>query len=348
MVLKVTSFAIFCVSLLGGLGGSCEKRETTSEAQKDKPGPEVVLEGVDTSSLTTREKREWSGYVSSQNAPCAEAGTVAKCISDKKNCALCVPAAKYLLKGVRDGQTNEQIDKSYKNRFDPAKVREVKLDDSPSKGPENAAVLVVEWADFECPHCGMMEPMMNKVYSDHKGDTRFAFKFMPLAGHPHGEISARAGFAAFRQGKFWEMHDKMFANQTHLEESDLLSYAKELGLEMTKFLADMKGNEAADRIARDKKLADDLGIKGTPTIYINGRLFEANANPEQSLTDWVNLEIIAKGGTPRSVPGPAVPGPSAAPSLLGSGSAPALKTAAPVGTLAPAPRPKGSGPTSPK
>jgi protein-disulfide isomerase len=318
-------------------GGSCQKTETPPEVTKDHP--EVTLDGVDTSSLTTRERKEWSGYVTKLAAPCPNVGTVAQCITDKKTCAGCTPAAKYLLKSVRDGQTDEQIEKSFKNRFDAGKVREVRLDDSPSKGPENAIVTLVEWADFECPHCGMMEPILGKAFADHKTEARFVFKFMPLGGHPHGEISARAGFAALRQGKFWDMHDKMFRNQSHLEESDLLGYAKEIGLDIAKFTTDMKGNEAADRIARDKKLADELGIKGTPTIYINGRLFEAGANPDQALTDWLNLEVVlvrAGGapvpvvtttGAPTLLPTATASAPSTAPSVRPTATATATATA---------------------
>lgn len=352
MGLKAIS-SVLLVAFAAADGGSCQKTETPPEVTKDHP--EVTLEGVDTSSLTTRERKEWSGYVTKFQAPCANVGTVAQCVTDKKTCAGCAPAAKFLLKSVRDGQTDEQIEKSYKNRFEAGKVREVKIDDSPSKGPENAIVTLVEWADFECPHCGMMEPILGKAFSDHKTEARFVFKFMPLGGHPHGEISARAGFAASKQGKFWDMHDKMFRNQTHLEESDLLGYAKELGLDIGKFTTDMKGNEAADRIARDKKLADELGVKGTPTIYINGRLFEAGANPDQALTDWMNLEVIlVKGGgaapavTTSGAPGllptaavsapasaSATTAPSAKPTATATASASAKPSAAPAGSSKP-------------
>jgi protein-disulfide isomerase len=334
------------VSAFSSLRASCDKGASGSgEVQKDHP--EVTLEGVDTSSLTTREKKEWSGYVTSFAAPCSNVGTVSQCVSEKKSCAACVPAAKFLLKGVRDGQTNEQIEKAYKNRFEAGKVRDVRIDESPSKGPENAALVVVEWADFECPHCGMMEPIMAKAFDTYKSQARFVFKFMPLGGHPHGEISARAGFAAFRQGKFWEMHDKMFRNQSHLEESDLLGYAKELGLDMNKFATDLKGNEAADRIARDKKLADELGVKGTPTIYINGRLFDAGAAPEQALMDWLSLELVLKGA---SAPSPApsiIPtvAPSGTPVLpVASGAASGAASTKPSASAAPSAAPSGKKP----
>jgi predicted DsbA family dithiol-disulfide isomerase len=158
----------------------------------------------------------------------------------------------------------------------------------------------VEFADYECPHCGMMAPIMEKVYAQFPGNARFLYKFMPLSVHPHGEISARAGVAAIRQGKFWEMNEKMFKNQSHLEETNLLDYAKELGMDPVRFKADMNSPETADRLAKDKKLSNDLDIKGTPTIYINGRLFESGANPETSLVEWLSLDLMLRGITQKA------------------------------------------------
>jgi protein-disulfide isomerase len=339
------AISLLLVLSVGLLRASCEKKGDADDVTKEQPI--LTLDGVDTSALTPREKREWSGYVAKLDAPCAGSGTVASCISGKKSCEACVPAAKYLLKSVRDGMTNEQIEKAYQNRFETSKMREVRIEGSPSKGPENASTTVVEFADFECPHCAMMEPAMNKAFAQFGGDARFVFKFMPLGKHAHGDISARAGIAAMRQGKFWEMHDKMFKNQAHLEETNLLDYAKELGLDVAAFKVDMNGPEAADRLAKDKKLADDLVVGGTPTIYINGRLFQANANPEQALTDWITLDLTLKGLTAKPAPAllPA-PGPGPGPGPVAAGSASVAKDAgAPTAKDAgsPMPPPKDAG-----
>jgi protein-disulfide isomerase len=296
------ALSLFLILSVGFFHASCEKKEGADVTKDD--APIVTLPGVDTSSLTPREKREWSGYVTKFDAPCAGAGTVASCMTEKKTCAACPYAAKYILKSVRDGMTNEQVEKAYNNRFKADKVKDARLEDSPAKGAEKGPITVVEFADFECPHCAMIEPILTKIYAQYATDARFVFKFMPLPGHPHGEISARAGFAAHRQGRFWEMHDKMFKNQSHLEETNLMDYAKELGLDLEKFRTDMNGAEATDRLAKDKKLANDLNVGGTPTIYINGRLVDLGANPEQTLQDWLNLEFILLGVSPRAAAAP--------------------------------------------
>jgi protein-disulfide isomerase len=282
------------------LGASCHNQSSGNDVpSKDPQTPavaDVTLPGVDTSALTPREKAEWSTYVSELLAPCSDTPVpIAQCVKENRPCPKCTAGAKYVLKGVRDGQSKDQIDKSYKNRFDPAKIRNVPIDGSPSRGPESAPITVIEFADFECPFCAMFAPVLEKMADERKSHVRFVFKFLPLAGHPHGEIAARAGFAGWQQNKFWEMNHKLFANRDHLEQSDLESYAKDLGLDVGKFKTDMASQAATDRIAQDRKLADSLEVKGTPTIYINGRDYDTH----QDINDWINLELgdPAKPGT---------------------------------------------------
>jgi protein-disulfide isomerase len=267
----------------------------------------VSLPGVDTAALTPREKKEWSSYVSELLSPCSDTPVpIAQCVQEKRNCSRCMAAAKFILKGVRDGMSREQIEKAYHGRFDADKIKNVPIDGSPSKGPDSAPVTIIEFADFECPFCAMMAPQLEKTFAERpKGEIRFVYKFFPLASHQHGELAARAGIAAINQNKFWELHDKMFANREHLEQSDLDSYARELGMNIQKLHDDMQAPATTDRIARDKKLGESLDVKGTPTIYINGRDYD----PRNDINDWLNLETA--GGTPA---------PSASPS--GSGAAP--------------------------
>jgi len=307
---------LFVIAALGSMiaTSACHGQSSAGgETAKDPQTPaDVNLPGVDTSVLTPREKGEWSTYVNEFLSPCADTPVpIAQCVKEKRPCAKCTPAAKYLVKSVRDGQSRDQVEKSYKNRFDAGNIRNVPLDGSPSRGPESAPITIVEFADFECPFCAMFAPVLDKNVEENQGRVRFVYKFLPLSGHPHGEIAARAGFAAFKQGKFWEMDKKMFANREHLEQTDLDSYAKELGLDMSKFRADANSQAATDRIATDKKLADELQVKGTPTIYINGREFDART-AEAGLKEWIAVELSIAGIDAKSpAPAPAASGASA-------------------------------------
>lgn len=283
------------VALLASSGSTCHGQSSSGDVSKDdKPPPNVDLPGVDTSALTPREKAEWSQDVSEFLSPCSDTPVpIAQCVSEKRACNKCLPAAKYVLRAVRDGLSTEQVEKAFHNRFDADKIKNVPIDGSPSTGPESAPVTIVEFADFECPYCGIMAPVLDKLAEDHKTDVRFVYKFFPLGGHPHGEIAARAGIAAWQAGKFWPMHHTLFSNQEHLEQGDLDGYAKDLGLDLGKFHADSTSQLATDRIAQDRKLGDALGIKGTPSIFINGREFD----PHDDLREWIATEL-AMGGAP--------------------------------------------------
>ncbi|MEO7111313.1 MAG: thioredoxin domain-containing protein [Polyangiaceae bacterium] len=313
-------FALFA-ALLASSGSTCHGQSSSGDVSKDdKPPPNVELAGVDTSALTPREKSEWSQYVSEFLSPCSDTPVpIAQCVNEKRACNKCVPSAKFVLKAVRDGMSREQVEKAYHNRFDADKIKNVPIDGSPSRGPESAPVTIIEFADFECPYCGIMAPILDKLGEDHKNDVRFVYKFLPLGGHPHGDIAARAGIAAWQAGKFWQMHHTLFSNQEHLEQGDLDSYAKDLGIDLGKFHADFSSQLATDRIAQDRKLADALGVKGTPTIYINGREFD----PHDDLTEWVNLDLATGGGAPpvaaTTDAGAASPSGSAAPDAGSTG-----------------------------
>lgn len=255
------------------------------------PEQTIELPGVDTHEFTSREKHEFSEYVTQLPAPCKDVAVpIAQCVQEKRACAGCLPAAQAIAKAVRDGMAREQVEAMYKERFDPATSRAIPLAGSPSRGPDDAPVVLVEFADFECPFCQKVAPELDALWEKHKDKVRFVYKFMPLTMHPHGEDAARAAIAAQLQGKFWEMHHQLFANGEHLEEQDLETYAKAIGLDVNKFVADMHSKAVDDRLAADKKLADDLGVKGTPTIYVDGREVETKSD----LSDWIDEEIAAR------------------------------------------------------
>jgi protein-disulfide isomerase len=254
---------------------------------------DVNLTGVDTGSLTAREKKDWSTWVSEMLAPCPnEPVSVAQCVKESRNCSKCLPAARLLLKQVRAGKSRSQAEEAYFARFAADRVKPVDPGDSPSKGPASAPVTIVEWADFECPHCRHASPLLDKLVDTNAGKVRLVYKFYPLQNHVHGESAARAAVAAMKQGKFWEMHHTLFEHQDALEPRDIERYARELGLDMAKFKADWEAEATADRVSRDRKHGDAVALSGTPAIYINGREFDLKKfDMNEDLAEWVALEL---------------------------------------------------------
>jgi protein-disulfide isomerase len=264
--------------------------------------------------------------VSDLLAPCADVPvSIAQCVAEKRACARCVPAAKFVAKGVRDGMASEQIEHAYRERFSADHVRDVPIDGSPSKGggaSATAPVTVVEFADFECPHCRAAVPMIDAAMAAHPGKVHVVYKFVVLPMHVHAEAAAHSAFAAGKQGKFWEMEHLLFDRQDHLEQADLERYARMLKLDVAQWKLDMDSQPAKDRLLQDHKLEDELKLKGTPTIYVNGR--ELDMEEDESLEERIAVEL----GVP----------PLASPSASASASA-APSASAPTASVAPSAKP---------
>jgi protein-disulfide isomerase len=263
---------------------ACAVREVNSASTESL----ISLPGVDTSDFTPREKHEFSRYVRDIPAGCtAVAVPVGQCVLEKRACSSCLPEAQAIAKAVREGMSAEQVERLVKQRFDAASAKKIPLDGSPSRGPETAPVTVVEFADFECPFCQKLAPELDRLWEERRTRLRFVFKFMPLPIHTHAETAARAAVAAQSQGKFWEMERELFASGGRLEAGDIEGYAKGLGLDLDRLRADMASPATTARLQADRKLADDLGVRGTPTLYIDGREFDSKAD----LREWVDGEL---------------------------------------------------------
>jgi protein-disulfide isomerase len=270
---------------------------------------DVTLPGVETSSLTAREKSEWSRSVSELRSPCADQPvSVAQCVSENRACKACVPAAKFLARQVQRGRTRAQVEAVYKARFAADQVKNVELHDSPAKGDPAAPVLLVEFADFQCPACDAARPTLEQVMKKHEGKTRLVFKHFPLSMHQYAEKAARAAVAAQKQGKFWPMYDALFDNQDRLSPAVIDELAKTVGLDVAQFQKDMASEATADAVARDRKQGERLDIQSTPSLFINGRAFPATPDFAEDLAEWIELEIELTAGSAPAAPAPAAPG----------------------------------------
>jgi formate-nitrite transporter family protein len=138
-------------------------------------------------------------------------------------------------------------------------------------GPDDAPVTLVEYGDFECPHCRRAHPIVLEVRRRMGQRLRFVFRHFPLSeAHPHAMHAAEAAEAAADQGKFWEMHDAFFENQEALEDPDLIRYAQELGLDAERVERELESSAHAKRVREQFRSGVRSGVNGTPTFFING------------------------------------------------------------------------------
>jgi protein-disulfide isomerase len=323
---RVASALALCAFLNTKLVTCRSPGESSADASPTRSETkDVTLTGVDTSSLTSREKSEWSRFVSELRSPCADQPvSVAQCVSEGRACKACVPAAKALAKQLQRGRTRQQIEAFYKSRFAADQVKDIPLEDSPSKGDPAAPVLLVEFADFQCPACRGARPIVEEMLKKHEGQTRLVFKNFPLTIHQYGEKLARSARSAQQQGKFWEMYAALFDNQDRISPQVVDELAKGLGLDMAKFQKALDSEAVADAVTRDRKLGESLDIQSTPTLYINGRLFPPTPDFPEDLEDWIQLEVELTGAKPPT------PAPRAAPAAASAAPAPSAAPAASV------------------
>jgi Na+/H+ antiporter NhaA len=139
------------------------------------------------------------------------------------------------------------------------------------RGADQALVTLVEYGDYECPFCGLAEPVIRELLAD-DGDLRYVWRHLPLTDvHPHALLAAEGAEAAARQGSFWPMHDQLLTHQDALTADDLLRYAAQLGLDTGRFTADLRRHAGEAKITEDVDSADLSGVTGTPTFFVNGK-----------------------------------------------------------------------------
>jgi protein-disulfide isomerase len=170
-----------------------------------------------------------------------------------------------------------------------------------SLGPEDAPVTLEEFADFECPPCGLLHPVMKTMEKEFEPRLRVIFREFPLVPtHPHALPAARSAEAAGLQGKFWEMHDLIFESQKiwHGEfdaRPTFEGYAKKIGLDLERFRQDVNGQVVEQRIFLDGKRAHDVGVKGTPTLFLNGREVPFESLAPDKLRALIKAELTSEG-----------------------------------------------------
>ncbi len=174
----------------------------------------------------------------------------------------------------------------------PTDVYKVAVGNAAVKGAKQPKVTIIEFSEFQCPFCGRVMPTIKQILDTYKNDVQIAFKHMPLPFHDHAMDASQAAMAAKAQGKFWEMHDKLFANQQALTRADLDKYAQEIGLDMGKFKADLDSGKYKSDIEADSRYGNQFGARGTPSFFINGRKF-VGAQPFENFKAAIDKEIEA-------------------------------------------------------
>ncbi|HLK21017.1 MAG TPA: thioredoxin domain-containing protein [Bryobacteraceae bacterium] len=263
--MRVYFAALICCAALSAQAPS------TSWQTSDKLG------SIDLSALTPAQKQAVLKITREQDCSCLCGMKVAECVNRDPNCSYSKALTAIAIKGVQEGKSLVEISKLMD--ASPKAHRPKLLEDpvaipvagSPTRGPNDARITIVEFSDFECPYCSIAVGEVNTIMSAYPKDIKLIYKQFPLSMHPHAPMAAAASLAANQQGKFWQMHDALFKNFRKLSRENILALAKEIGLDMTKFIADLDSPKYQAVVQKDVADGETAGVYGTPSFFINGK-----------------------------------------------------------------------------
>ena len=196
-----------------------------------------------------------------------------------------------IMKAAKDKRVEPpQENKPRPGQPDPAANYAVPVDGRPAVGPEDALVTIVEYSDFQCPFCSRVNPTMKQIKETYPKDVRVVFRQLPLGFHDRARPAAKAALAASKQGKFWEMHDALFANQKALDDKALETYASQIaGLNIDQWKKDLADPALETLVKEDETVAAKFGAGGTPAFFVNGR-FLSGAQPFEEFDKLIKEE----------------------------------------------------------
>jgi protein-disulfide isomerase len=305
------AISLWCLALVFGITG-CKHAESTGAAEA--AGTETVAaagtdtakpadpakpaepaaptpkktaglpKGVDAKDLDEAERKVLAEILTEQFDPCGKSRSFHDAL-EAGDCPIAGKLAAKLVQSLQDGLGKRAVVEALLREIERLNtVVVIDTTGAPVKGPADAKVVVVEFSDFECPFCQRaVGPIA--VLQKHYG-FRLNYKNYPLKlSHPNAEGAAKAAWAAHQQGKFWELHDLMFANNLKLDWNSVKGYAAKSGLDMAKFEADFASPAAQKSVDTDVAHGEAAGVDGTPTFFVNGRKAESMMQIEELVRD---------------------------------------------------------------
>jgi protein-disulfide isomerase len=299
-------FRVCAVSLLAAgllLSPACTDRKAGAEAlgpgAASAPtlgGPQgaasagtAPIPGVDLSGFTESEKTSFGRLIQKYPSACGKAHSLEVSVRTDPACRRSMFAVRYIVRLIRAHLLESEVEENFEKRFSSAKSQ-VDIAGAPLRGEPHAPVTLIEFSDFQCPHCKDLQPILERLLDEYRGQVRLYFKNYPITrAHPDAASAAAAAVAAGKQGKFWQFHDRLFGgDQNHEAMSDLEKIAKDLRLDQKRWKGDMEA--AKDFVAKDRTEGEKLEVAATPTLFINGRRY---SGPHQydDIKDWVEEEL---------------------------------------------------------
>lgn len=266
MIARRSLLAAAAACLLAGL---------PSGAAEPGASPAADLPGVDTEGLSPEQKVLLAAWAKDAFCYCGCPHTVAQCLREHGTCRHARRMAALAARLVRAGAKRADLERTLDAYYSSFEKR-VRLDVSgfgPALGNPKAPIAIVEFSDFRCPYCQMVRPRLEAFVQARADRVKLYYKPFPIEGHPGALACAQAGEWARDEGRFWAMHDALFENPEAHTVDDIAELARGAGLEPAELRQAIDGGRYVEKVRASQAEARAAGIKGTPTLFFEGRMF---------------------------------------------------------------------------
>lgn len=254
-----------------------------SPVRKAQGAPLADFPAVDLQGLGQEERQTFARIANEEICPCECPKSFGACLQAGTRCEPAVLLGNWMADQLREGVAPdalaEQVAQEIAGGF-ASQPKPIEVQGFATKGAANAPYTIVEYADFECPHCKVASLVVDQLVKANPGKVRVVYKHFPLSFHPMAKRAAAAAEAAGNQGRFWEMHDAIFATQNMLDDDLIRGHAKAIGLDLARFQKDWDDAATAAKVEASRREGQSLGVEGTPAFFINGRPFHLMRTPD--------------------------------------------------------------------
>lgn len=239
------------------------------------------LPGVDFASLPPAAKSAAIKMLREQDCNCGCARKIAQCRITDSECSYSRALAVAVVREFRAGRSTDQVLSTLREKQKEGAVKPriledpvaIPIDGAPFRGLGTAPITVVEFSDFQCPYCALAAPKALAIVAAYPETVRLVFKQFPLDMHSQANLAAQAALAAHAQGRFWPLHDRMFANFRQISRPNILKWAAECGMDTIRFERDLNSGRFRAEVEKEVREGENAGVMGTPTFFINGKRY---------------------------------------------------------------------------
>jgi protein-disulfide isomerase len=256
--------------------------QTAPSADTQPPITDISkIKEADWAGLSEAQKKIALRVMNTNGCNCRCNLTIAACRASDENCRRSLIFSRTIIDALREGKPEAEVVRVLKAKSDTfveaklpddtGMVYKIDTDHSPVRGPKDAHVTIVEFSDFQCPYCAGLQPTLEQVLKAFPREVNLVYKQFPLNIHQYARQAAVASMAAHQQGRFWQLHDKMFQNAAAINEENIKKWAKDAGLNMGDFEKAMQTGAFEPAVQKDIADGAAARVMGTPTLFINGK-----------------------------------------------------------------------------